>query len=63
MVKKKHDIIVLWKKPLVEIVNDCIFIEDQLVWKDGQFFQNNTIKMKTGSIQTRIGSLTAGPES
>jgi len=31
--KKKP--IVLWTKPLIEIIDNCIFIDDMLVWRDG----------------------------
>ena len=33
--KKKP--IVLWTKPLIEIIDNCIYIDDMLVWRDGEF--------------------------
>lgn len=29
--------IVLWTKPLIEIIDDCIYIDDQLVYRNGEF--------------------------
>lgn len=31
--------IVLWKKPLIEIIDDMIFIDDILVWRNGEFMR------------------------
>ena len=36
-VKDKIKPVVLWKVPLVEIINDCIYIDDLLVWRNGVF--------------------------
>jgi len=33
----KEKLIVLWKKPLIEIIENCIYIDDTLVWRDGEF--------------------------
>lgn len=27
---------VLWTKPLIEIIDNCIYIDDVLVWRDGE---------------------------
>ena len=27
---------VLWTKPLIEIIDNCIYIDDELVWRDGE---------------------------
>lgn len=31
------EIIVLWKRPLIEIIDNKIYIDDILVWKNGEF--------------------------
>ncbi len=29
--------IVLWQEPLIEIIGDEVWIDDLLVWRDGEF--------------------------
>ncbi len=53
----KRDIIVLWKSPLIEIVDDAIFIEDQLVWKNEKFYSVDIDKVITRSLHAAIGGI------
>ncbi len=36
VVEDKIKPIVLWQKPLIELIGDCIFIDDVLVWRNGE---------------------------
>lgn len=42
-IKETEKIIVLWQKPLIEIIDEMIFIDDVLVWRKGIFVGRNDI--------------------
>lgn len=40
---EKPRIIVLWKQPLIEIINDRIYIDDVMVWNNGKLVNRDDI--------------------
>jgi len=43
MILSKKEPIVLWTKPLIEIIDNCVFIDDVMVWRNGEFINRNDV--------------------
>jgi len=46
MSNEKKKPIVLWQSPLIEIIEDEIYIDDWLIWKDGKLVDTSEARKR-----------------